>query len=455
MNRSLLLICFVFTFTTCFCEAADTKKQPNVLFIAVDDLNDWTNALGGYPGVKTPNLDRIQKQGMQFSRAYCAAPSCNPSRAALMTGVRPSTSGVYSNSQPWRPVMPNAVTMGKHFMNNGYHVVGGGKIYHGRYKERESWHEYYTRPGDAKPKKLPANGIKNTSHFDWGPVQKGNEAFGDWQLATWAEEQIAKKRDKPLFLAVGFFRPHLPWYAPQKYFDQYPIDKIKLPNVPADDLKDIPAAGIKMARPDRDHAKVTKSNNWEKAVQGYLANITFVDECIGRVLDAIEKSPEKDNTIIVLWSDHGWHLGEKEHWRKFALWEAATRVNLYFNVPGMTKAGSESFEPVNLLDMYPTLCELCSVPVRKELEGQSLVPLLKDPEKEINRVSITTYGFKNHTIRNRDFRYIQYADGSEELYDHTQDQEEFTNLAKQEKYQAVINKLKKHIPAVNTPFAKP
>jgi len=422
----------------------------NVLFIAVDDLNDWTGYLGGYPGVKTPNLDRLAARGVFFTRAYCSAPACNPSRASLLTGIRPSTSGVYFNSNPWRAQLPEAVTLPQHFMAHGYKVHGGGKIFHGAFKDPQSWQEYFDRPGDPAPKVRPANGIPNTAHFDWGPVQEDDQAMGDTQVVDWAVKFLKQKHDKPFFLAAGLFRPHLPWYAPQKYFDGYPLKDIVLPKVKEDDLADVPPIGRRMARPEGDHAKVLATNNWEKAVQGYLACITYADGQIGRLLDALDNSPYAGNTIIVLWTDHGWHLGEKLHWRKFTLWEEAGRVPMIFVVPGLTGAGARCERTVSLLDIYPTLADLCGLPIGKQLEGRSLKPLLEDPKAEWDRPVITSYGFQNHAVRSERYRYIRYSDGTEELYDHETDPMEWTNLAGEAKYAEVKKQLAAWLPKVNT-----
>lgn len=439
---------------------ASKQPKPNVLFIAIDDLNDWTGCLGGHPDVKTPHLDRLAQRGVLFANAHCPAPACNPSRAAMLTGIRPSTSGVYHNSQPWRrsPVLKDAVTLPQHFMAHGYRVVGSGKIYHGAYPDPASWHEYWpskieTKPEDPVPPqdKQPLNGIPNTAHFDWGPVDVGDEAMGDWQVADWVIDQLGKKHDEPLFLACGFYRPHLPWYVPKKYFDMYPPDKITLPNVKEDDLDDVPPIGKRMARPDGDHKNVIEHKQWRKAVQGYLASISFVDACVGRVIDALDKSGYRDNTIVVLWSDHGWHLGEKLHWRKFALWEEATHNVMMIVAPGVTKPGGRCAAPVNTLDVYPTLVDLCRLGPRKELEGVSLMPLLKDPQARWNRPALTTHGWNNHSIRSERWRYIRYSDGTEELYDHTKDALEWTNLAKDPKYAEVKRDLARWLPEKNAP----
>jgi arylsulfatase A-like enzyme len=432
--------------------------RPNVLFIAVDDLNDWTGCLGGHPQTQTPNLDRLAARGLLFTNAHCAAPACNPSRAALMTGIRPSTSGVYHNPQPWRPVLREAVTLPQHFRAHGYTALGSGKIYHGSFPDPDSWDEYYpskTRqsPGDPMPPNRPLNGIEGTAHFDWGPVDVDDAQMGDAQVADYVIAQLQRKHEKPFFLACGFYRPHLPWYVPPKYFDKFPLRDIQLPKVLADDLADVPPAGVRMARPQGDHAAIIAHQQWHRAVQGYLASINFMDAQLGRVLDALDRGPHAANTLVVLWSDHGWHLGEKEHWRKFALWERATRVPLIIVAPGVTRAGTRCAQPANLIDLYPTLAELCGLPLRAELEGTSLVPLLRQPEASTDRVSLTTHGRNNHAVRDVRYRYIRYADGSEELYDHHSDPHEWHNLAGDAAYAPIKQRLAAHLPQKNAPDA--
>lgn len=435
------------------CPAAAAETRPNVLFLAVDDLNDWIGVLGKRPDVKTPNIDRFAKQGVLFTRAYCAAPACNPSRAALMTGLRPSSTGVYHNDQPWRPVLKDAVTLTQYFMKHGYTAEGGGKIFHNSYNDPASWQHWEKVGSFPVPPGHPVNGIPNAAHFDWGPVDASDEEMGDYHTASWGCEVLKRKHNKPFFLAVGMIKPHLPFYAPKKYFDMYPLDKIEVPKTLSTDLDDIPPAGVKIARPDRDHANVIKHDQWKKAVQAYLACITFMDAQIGRVLDALDKSAYRDNTIVVFWSDHGWHLGEKEHWRKFALWEEATRVSLAIKVPGMTKAGGVCGRTVNLIDLYPTLVELCGLPKKDDLEGASLVPLLKDPNAKRDRPSITTHGRNNHAVRTEKWRYIRYADGSEELYDHDADPLEWKNLAADPATAKVRAELAAQLPKMNAPDA--
>ena len=451
---------------TMFLSASLHAAKPNVLFIAIDDLNDWIGALGGHPQARTPNLDRLAKRGVLFTRAYCAAPSCNPSRAALMTGILPSTSGVYHNSQPWRPAMPKAVTLPQHFTQHGYWSAGSGKIYHGRYPDPASWQTYFpdqkkNKPTDPLPAERPINGIPKTAHFDWGPVAKPSKAMGDYQVADWIIGQLNREHDKPFFLACGIYRPHLPWYVPQKYFDLFNESEIQLPPTIKDDLNDVPAAGVKMAKPQGDHAKVSKHNQWQKAVHGYLASIAFADEQVGRVLNALEKSSHASNTIIVLWTDHGWHLGEKEHWRKFTLWERAGRTPVMFVVPkGISKAlaqgtqaGTRVDRPVGLIDIYPTLLDLCGLSENKALEGQSLVPLLANSKAKWDRPALTTFGRNNHALRTPQWRYIRYGDGSEELYDHQTDPNEWTNLADKPQHAGLKKELAKWFPKKNAPGA--
>jgi arylsulfatase A-like enzyme len=231
----------------------------------------------------------------------------------------------------------------------------------------------------------------------------------------------------------------------------YPADTVTLPNVKEDDLDDVPPLGKRMARPDRDHRKVLAHNQWRKAVQGYLASISFVDTCVGRVIDAFDESDYKDNTIVVLWSDHGWHLGEKLHWRKFALWEEATHNVLMMVAPGVTKAAQRCSRPVTMLDIYPTLIELCDLKDKPELEGRSLVPLLRNPDATWERPALTTHGKDNHSLRTERWRYICYSDGTEELYDHSNDELEWHNLADRPEYTRVKAQLVRWLPSTNVP----
>lgn len=439
--------------------AAATKR--NVLFISIDDMNDWVGSLGGHPQTRTPNLDKFAASGVNFTSAHCAAPLCNPSRAALMTGLRPSTTGVYQNPQPFRQSEKgrNAVTIPQHLRTIGYKSIGSGKIYHGGFPDPQSWDDYYPdNKGNDVPRspmpprdKLPLNGIPRTAHFDWGAIDNSDEEMGDFKVAEWVSAQLAKNHSDPMFIACGMTRPHLPWFVPKKYFDLFPLDSIQLPAVKNDDLNDVPAIGVKFAKPDGDHARVIEYGQWKKAVQGYLASIAFCDAMLGRVFRALETSPKGRETNVVLWSDHGWHLGEKLHWRKFSLWERSTRNLLMWNIPGLTKPGGRSPRTVSLMDIYPTLIEVLGAPPRSDIEGQSLVPQLRNPMAPRKEPALTTYGRANHSIRSETWRYIRYSDGGEELYDEKNDPNEWTNLASKPEHAAVKRELAAWLPKYDAP----
>ena len=420
---------------------AASAERPNVLFIALDDMNDWVGYLGGYRGaVHTPNLDRLAKRGVAFTNAHCAAPVCNPSRTAVLTGRRPSTTGIYSNGHWWRPHLRDVVTLPEHFKANGYHVAGGGKVYHHvlGFNPLDQWHEFkpqvqdghwhfsypvpgqhQRRPGIHWPPGFPLNGIENVrlgkrppmnfTEFDWGPFDRPDLAMGDGQTVAWAERFLATPREKPFFLAVGIYRPHLPWYAPRKYFDLHPLGKIALPPRKPGDLDDVPTAGRRMAAArTADFELVVKTGTYRKAVQAYLASISFADALVGRLLSALERGPAAGRTVVVVWSDHGWHLGEKEHWHKMTLWERATRVPFIINLPGAGTNGAMCRRPVSLIDMYPTLIDLCGVANRPGLDGISLKPLLENPNATWNRPALTTYLRGNHAVRDERWRYIRF-----------------------------------------------
>lgn len=460
------------------------EDRPNVLFIAVDDLNDWVNCLGGRAGVFTPNLDRLAARGVLFTNAHCNAPACNPSRASVMTGISPATSGIHYNRQHWRksPVLKNAVTIPELFRANGYKTTGGGKIFHALSWIQVSygadgndfsiWDEYFpskarSLPGSAWPEGTRIDemgtvtwtplvkGVKAARRppyfFDWGPTKKNDAVMADCKVVDWAIAELNKKHDKPFFQAVGIFRPHIPWFVPRQYFDLYPMDKIKLPKVRRNWLAHTPPAGDEMTRGRRYwHEWMVENQFWRGAIQAYLASISFVDDQIGRLLDALDKSPYGKNTIVVLWSDHGFHLGEREHWEKFTLWEESTRVALMISAPGVTKAAGRCSGPVSLLDIYPTLIALCHLKESPRLEGQSLVRQLVDPAAPRQKPAVTTWG-KSHAVRTGRWRYIRYANGDEELYDHDHDPDEFNNLAALSEYATMKNRLSRWLPASTPP----
>lgn len=436
------------------------EQKPNVLFIAIDDLRDWVGYLGANGQVKTPNLDRLAAQGISFTRSYCAAPVCNASRAALLSGLRPSTSGVYENNVDWRnQVKDDQPTLPLWFKQNGYYVAGAGKIYHGGMNRLGDWDEFRSEKGGEEEDAL-AGGRKNAGAasdapndgvggIKFKPLNCDDAAMVDFQTVSYVLKKLAQTNDKPFFIACGLHKPHMSWDVPKKYYEMYPLDKIVLPTVKEGDLADVPAAGVKMARPEGDHAAMLKSGRWKEAVQGYLATITFADAMIGRLMDGFAKLPCASNTVVVLWSDHGWHLGEKEHWRKFALWEEATRSPLIWVVPGMTKAGSVCERSVDFMHIYPTLTDLCGLPTPKHVEGESIRALLADPKAAWSKPAVTTYLPNNHAVRTEQWRYIRYADGGEELYDESKDPHEWTNLAGDTKFAEVKAELAKSFPAVN------
>ena len=447
------------------------KTRPNVLFIAVDDWNGWVGCLGNKQA-KTPNVDRLANRGLVFTNAHCVAPVCNPSRVAVLTGLRPGTTGVYENNHVMRRKSPGVVTLPQYFRASGYHVAGGGKVFHDvppHCHDPKSWDEYYwwnkhgpkggrfggawrspySIPPDPQLDGRPIREITRLTkrNFDWGTVDQTESDWPDSKVASWAAGFLSRKHAKPFFLAVGIFRPHVPWFNPRKYVEQYPLDKIALPNVKADDLKDLGTWAKKRAH-DRasKHEQLVKFGEWKPAVQAYLASISFADANVGRVLDALQKSKYRDNTIVVLWSDHGYHLGEKGHWHKRTLWERSTRVPFVVVAPGITKAGTKCMRPVSLLDIYPTLVSLCGLDARSELEGHDLTSLLKMPQAEWPHPAITTYQRGNHSVRTEKWRYIRYGTGEEELYDHNADPKEWHNLASNKKFADTKQKLARHIP---------
>jgi arylsulfatase A-like enzyme len=440
--------------------AQNTSEKPNVLFIAVDDLNDWTGYLGGHPQAKTPNIDRLASMGVAFTHAYCSAPLCNPSRISLLTGILPSNSGVYGNGERLREKLPDATTLMQYLRQYGYNTQGGGKIFHGTDSgDMGSWDFYFKAKNFTLASGRDIN-LPKDAWAPWGAIDVDDEEMRDVQAVNWAISELEKSHNKPFFLACGFTKPHLPWYVPQEYFDMHPLDDIILPKTKNDDRNDLPEFGKKLARevydpsgkrnfavkPDGDHANVIANNQWHKGVQGYLATISFVDTYVGKLLDALENSEYADNTIVVFWGDHGWHLGEKQHWRKHALWENTTRTPLIISVPGKIEKNHLCKSPVSFIDIYPTLIELCGLPEREELDGKSFVPLLQNPDAKWDKPVLTTYGKGNHAIRTERWRYIHYFDGTEELYDHQKDPEEWKNLAEVPKYRNVIKELKNSLP---------
>lgn len=451
---------------------AEAATRPDVLFIAIDDMNDWTTLFDKNNPIKTPNLERLAARGMLFSSAYCVVPACGPSRAALLTGYRPETTQLFENTLATVSLktLPDAVSLPQYFRNNGYMSKGAGKVFHHTGAARgddprgtgHSWDDFQKMANTKSPHlngyaKPPGNTQAVDKDrlagmpFDWGEISD-EVRQGDEDMFDYVAQRMEETRDKPMFLAAGIFRPHLPFYASKEFFDMYPLSQVVLPPMPANDLDDVPAVGRAMA--GREHfiyESTTKHQppdvrSLQRMVQSYQAAASYADSLVGRLLDKLDASGRADNTIIVLWADNGYHLGDKTSCVKFTLWEKGTHIPFIIVAPGLTKPGSRCETPVSLLDIYPTLLELAGLPPKADNEGVSLVPLLKDPKAEWKHPAIMTMGEGNHAVRAEHWRYIRYFDQTEELYDHDKDPWELNNLAGNPEYAAVIAKLKQMLP---------
>lgn len=430
---------------------------PSVLFIAVDDLNDWVGCLGGHPQVKTPHIDALAARGTLFANAHCQAPLCNPSRSSLLTGLRPSTTGIYGLAPGIRRVeaLRSHVTLPQTFTRSGWFTFTCGKIYHDDSLDPQDRGAEFNVWGPAPGMPQPPKQFVTTPQglIDWGVFPEKDEDQADWKIASAAIEALrTAPTDKPFFIACGFRLPHVPCYASQKWFDLYPNETLVLPPVRDDDRDDTPRFSWylhwKLATPRLKFLRET--NTWGSLVRSYLACTSFMDSQVGRVLAALEASGRSGETIVVLFSDHGWHLGEKLVTGKNTLWERSTHVPLIFAGPGIAR-GARCARPVELLDLFPTLLEVCRLPAREDLEGHSLVPQLKDASSNRRWPAITTHNQGNHSIRTQDQRYIRYADGSEELYDLRRDPHEWTNLAGNPDWSAAKRALAAWLPRVDRP----
>lgn len=474
-----------------FCQSfsqvkANKNQKPNVLFISIDDLNDWINpvSFGGLAGLKTPNYDRLANMGMTFTNAHVASPACAPSRVAIMTGVHPVVSGVTGWQYPkWRerPALQDVQTIEQFFKAKGYTTLAGGKIYHTlapprtviSQSEAKGWDYYF--PGKAvnipfqirAPEKIisPENFVgTQPPYFTWGPIELDDDYMADYQIVEWAKHELNQAYDQPVFLAVGLTKPHDPWEVPQKYFDLYPLDSVPDLEIQENDLLD---AYIHGRRPL--HKFILDNKQRKKVIQAYMASISFTDAMLGRLLDAYEESTYRDNTIIVLWSDHGMHMGEKENWEKFTLWERSTRAPLFFMAPGITKGGSSTHIPVGHIDIFPTLAELIGEKAPAYTDGESLLPMLRN-ESFDHKPVLSAYALKEdantpaedvYAIRTNKYRYIYYPfTGLEELYDHQVDKNEWNNIAYHPDSKKIVTEvralLSQRLPNINwsngTPF---
>ena len=455
MNIRILLVISLASILTVGSQAQDSSP-PNVLMISIDDLNDWTGFLDGHPQAYTPHMDKLAKQGRVFANAHCAIPVCSSSRVSVMSGLAATTHGSYELGPAYEelPALADVPTIQQHFKDNGYYTLVGGKVLHHDFRNRLAGDvdRSLGRNKGAKPKErmnIPAGWSKA---WDWGEYPENESEMGDFQLAEKAAAALHEKFDKPFFMSVGFFRPHVPLYAPSEWFDLYDVERIELPDNPVSDLDDLPKnfLSINDYAVAPKHVEVLEHRKQRSMTHAYLASISFVDHCVGIVLDALESSPYADNTIVVLWSDHGFHLGEKQHWAKRTLWEESTRVPLLFAGPGID-SGLATKEPASLIDIYPTLVELCQLSENLHLEGVSLVPQLDNPETPREQPAITSSYFGNHSIRTREWRLIVYEDGAQELYDHRKDQDEFDNLAGDPAHQETIEQLSRWLPQNATP----
>lgn len=432
-------------------------EKPNVLFLAIDDQNNWIGCMGGHPQAKTPHIDALAERGTLFLNAQCQSPLCNPSRTSVMTGKRPSSTGIYGLA-PWFrnvPELADIVSLPQFFRQHGYRTSMTGKIYHGRNGRAPEDKEFDvigppTGVGVRPKQKLVETPSKHPL-VDWGVFDHRDEDKGDYKIATWTVDQLdTMPDDTPFFLACGFFLPHVPCYATQPWFDLYPEETLQLPPFLKNDRLDTPRFSwyLHWKLPEPRQPFLIEAGEWKNHVRSYLACTSFIDSQIGRILDALERSGRKDNTIVVLWTDHGYHIGEKEITGKNTLWDDSANVPLIFAGPGVTPR-QRCTQPAELLDIYPTLLELAGLPSNPACEGHSLVPQCRNAETPRTFPAITTHNHDNHGVRSENWRYIVYADGSEELYDMRADPHEWHNLAGDAAYEEVIAEHRSFLPKIN------
>lgn len=436
-------------------ERFDQASKTNVVMICIDDLNDWVGFLGGHPETKTPHIDALAAKGVAFTNAHCAVPVCSPSRISIISGLHATTHGSYELGPSYTSIkrLDHAPTIHATFRQAGYQTLSGGKVLHHGFKNRLSKDVdivLHGRHGGPRPKE-PMNW--NPRVWDYGPFPETDDQMDDMKLAHAAAQYLQQPSEKPFFMSVGFFRPHVPMYVPPRWFSMFDRASLTLPPAPPEDMADIPANFQNMNQIAPDHQKVKQSGQWRGFVQAYLASTAFVDHCVGTVIDALARGPHADNTLVVLWSDHGFHLGEKQHWAKRTLWEESTRVPLIFAGRGIPE-GQTCSEPVSLIDLYPTLVERCTLSSKLELDGISLSPQLENAQTPRKHPAIISSFEGNHAVRSKEWRYIRYRDGSEELYDHRNDQNEFRNLAGIADYESILKKLAGFLPIDAAPEVK-
>ncbi len=431
------------------------KEHPNVLFIAIDDLNDWVSVFGGHPKAITPHLDRFANEGaMVFQNAHGAGSICGPSRSAMLSGFMPSRTGAYGNSTNMveSSLVQTYATLPEYFSKNGYYSLSMGKIFHKHDVaggiDRGQWSFDQFEPtkggGSADPSQLTSR-IKNLingqpgppsqytgangSEFAWGPTLQPKEETKDYKTALWAADQLQVEREKPFFMAIGISKPHLPFFAPQEFFDLYDPKGEYKPPVREDDLDDILTPnGKPKFKPTADYLWLKQNDLFDEAARGYLAASSYADACLGVIFDGLKRSPHFENTIVFVWGDHGWHLGEKLRYRKGSGWSESTRFPLLVRMPDM-QTRQDCERPISMIDFYPTLIELCSLPEKPVLDGRSFAPLLDNPKRKWTHPVVTIHGEGNASAFDGRWRHIRYSDGTRELYDLEVDPQEWTNLA--------------------------
>jgi uncharacterized sulfatase len=442
-----------------FTPAAAAERKLNVLFIAVDDMNNDL-ACNGHPFVKSPNIDRLAKMGVKFDRAYCQFPLCSPSRSSLLTGLRPSTTRVFNLTYHFRTGLPDVVTLPQLFKNNGYYAARVGKIYHygnpgdigtSGLDDPPSWHHVVNPAGRDKTvletdiiNYTPRRGLGSAMCFLSDPKGR-DEEHTDGKVALEAIKLLEQHKDKPFFIAAGFYKPHTPYVAPSKYFDLYPMAKIQLPAVGADFPSQVPKPSLASTTP-WPYFGVTPDQARE-CKQAYYAAVSFVDAQIGKLLDTMDRLKLWDNTVVVFWSDHGYHLGEHGLWMKQSLFEESARVPLIIIAPGAKGNGQACPRTVEFVDLYPTLADLAALTPPKNLEGASLRRLLENPQTPWDRPALTQVqraGFPGYSVRTEHWRYTEWDDGKQgaQLYNHDTDAHEMRNLAGDPQYTDVETTMK-------------
>jgi arylsulfatase A-like enzyme len=433
------------------CMAVESKEKPSVLFLNIDDWNDWNTVLKGHPQAITPNIQRLAERGVAFTNAICASPTCFPSRSAVFTGIHPARSGNIVNDngiRPWRFYAGAAVTLPKHLSAQGWTSVGIAKNFHKG--DKTEFDTYIPKAG--RPKQVPGIGLKLNPSGHWGVSADPVTEMADYLAVSHGIETLKSITD-PLFLSLGIYRPHVPWVVPQEYFDRYPLETIQLPEFQPNDLDDLPQRFRPLAHLEAKfgpgyHEGLVEKGYDRQFIRAYLACVTFADEQIGRLLDAWDASQHAVGGYIVLWSDHGYNLGEKEAWSKMKPWYDSAHCNLIVAGPGIPK-GATCDKAVSLQDLYPTLVDLLKLPPPSQaLDGNSLVPLLNEPQSEWDHpvvMSSETDGIRYDVVLDNDYRMTRLITGETELYKLATDPHEFTNLADDPQYASVIDRLSQHL----------